>query len=306
MVKAKLAKAGAEVGVGDGHDQGYNSKYSLEGVKVATTAPQEALIARARDVFSADERMVAAYLVGGFAVGQGDAWSDVDLQCLVRDDAEQEVASSWREIANAIAPTEYIQPFAGTTGGVYITPQWAPLRRCFPRCLVGRPENSRGNGATRRQGRPAPQRGGPSPVAKRRAFFPLPTVEMFLYMLGNMVSVIGRRELVPATNGVILVRDIGLVGLLLAEQGWASTREHTFGNPFPFTKRLRTYLTEEQNELLFPCPRSCPPSIRSSKATWPWLVRSCPAPGAWPRRREILGLPPTKQPQSRTSRGAWA
>jgi hypothetical protein len=55
---------------------------------------------------------------------------------------------------------------------------------------------------------------------------------------------------VPATNGVIIVRDIGLVGLLLAKQGWASTREHTFGNPFPFTKRLRTYLTDEQNQLL--------------------------------------------------------
>jgi hypothetical protein len=29
-----------------------------------------------------------------------------------------------------------------------------------------------------------------------------------------------------------------LVGLMLAEQGWATTREHSFGNPFPFTKRL--------------------------------------------------------------------
>lgn len=78
----------------DGQNQGYGNKYSLEGVKVATTAPQDALISRAREVFTGDERVVAAYLVGGFAVGQGDPWSDVDLQCLVRDDAEQEVTSS--------------------------------------------------------------------------------------------------------------------------------------------------------------------------------------------------------------------
>ena len=49
-----------------------------------------------------------------------------------------------------------------------------------------------------------------------------------------------------------------MVGLLLAEQGWASTREHTFGNPFPLTKRLRTYLTEEQNELLLSLPPLVP------------------------------------------------
>jgi hypothetical protein len=78
-------------------------------------------------------------------------------------------------------------------------------------------------------------------------------------MLGNMVSVIGRNELIPATNGVIIVRDIDLVGLLLAEQGWVTTREHSFGNPFPFTKRLRTYLSDDQNQLL----ASLPPLVAS-------------------------------------------
>ena len=76
-------------------------------------------------------------------------------------------------------------------------------------------------------------------------------------MLGNMVSVIGRNELVPASNGVILVRDLDLVALMLAEQGLATTREHTFGNPFPFTKRLRSYLTAEQNAVL----ESLPPLV---------------------------------------------
>jgi hypothetical protein len=77
---------------------------------------------------------------------------------------------------------------------------------------------------------------------------------MFLYMLGNMVSVVGRNEPIPATNGVMMVRDVALVGLLLAEQGWRSTREHSAGNPFPFTKQLRGYLTDEQNALLASLP----------------------------------------------------
>lgn len=73
-------------------------------------------------------------------------------------------------------------------------------------------------------------------------------------MLGNMVSVIGRDEVIPASNGVIMVRDVALVTLLLAERGWSSTVEHQFANPFPFTKRLRSYLTDEQNQLLVSLP----------------------------------------------------
>jgi hypothetical protein len=99
-----------------------------------------------------------------------------------------------------------------------------------------------------------PERPVGRPDRREGRFFPEAAVDMFLYMLGNMVSVVGRNEPIPATNGVIMVRDRALVGLLLAEQGWRSTREHTAGNPFPFTKRLRTYLTDEQNDLLASLP----------------------------------------------------
>ena len=51
-----------------------------------------------------------------------------------------------------------------------------------------------------------------------------------------------------------MMRDIGLVGLLLAEQGLVTTREHAMGNPFPFTKRLRRYLTHEQHAVLESLP----------------------------------------------------
>ena len=52
------------------------SRYALAGVRAATTAAQEALIARATDVLRDDDRVIAAWLVGGFAVGDGDAFSD--------------------------------------------------------------------------------------------------------------------------------------------------------------------------------------------------------------------------------------
>ncbi|MGH9189311.1 MAG: hypothetical protein ACRD0Q_04665 [Acidimicrobiales bacterium] len=52
-------------------------------MRQATTAPQETFIAKATEVLSADDRVLAAYLVGGFAVGMGGAFSDVDLQVIV-------------------------------------------------------------------------------------------------------------------------------------------------------------------------------------------------------------------------------
>lgn len=77
----------------------------------------------------------------------------------------------------------------------------------------------------------------PRPDRRGEAFYPDAAVTMFLYMLGNVVAAIGRNEPIPASLGVIMTRDIALVGLLLAEQGIVSTRENTIGNPFPFTKR---------------------------------------------------------------------
>jgi hypothetical protein len=44
----------------------------------------------------------------------------------------------------------------------------------------------------------------PRPSRQGSPFFALGAVETFLYMLGDVVSVIGRNELISASNGVIL------------------------------------------------------------------------------------------------------
>jgi hypothetical protein len=139
--------------------------------EVATTAPQEALISRAREGFIADERVVAAYLVGGLAVGQGDPWSDVHLQCPVRDDTEQAVASSWHEIANAIAPTAYIQPFAGTTGGLCVTPQWLHFGLVSHAASSVDSKTVEGMVPLVDKGGLLPERGAPRPYRKGEPFF---------------------------------------------------------------------------------------------------------------------------------------
>jgi hypothetical protein len=244
-----------------------HSTYELPGVRSATTAPQESLTARAVEVLSADERVLAVYLVGGFAIGVGDAWSDIDLQCVIADDATDAFVTGWREVVARITPAVYVQPFAalvanrpttGPIGGMVITPEWLHLDIVFnPESTV---DPMTVEGMVPLFDRVGMLPGGPVPRPDRQGepFFPEAAVRYFLYMLGNMVTIVGRNEPIPGSNGVVLVRDIALVGLLLAEQGLATTREHTFGNPFPFTKRLRPYLTDEQQALLESLPPVAP------------------------------------------------
>lgn len=243
------------------NDQG---RYPLPGIRAATTGPQEAFIRRATEVLAEDDRVVAAYLVGGFAVGMGDAFSDVDLQVLVADAAADDVAATWLELVHRISQTVHVQPF-GTlnpaaprrgprAGGVCITPEWLHFDVVFHAASEVDGFAVEGMVPIVDKAGLLPAGGRPRPNRRSEPFFPEAAVLMFLYMIGNVVAAIGRDEPVPASNGVIMMRDIGLVGVLLAEQGFASTREHPFGNPFPFTKRLRGYLTEEQNALLASLP----------------------------------------------------
>jgi len=163
-------------------------------------------------------------------------------------------SSLWMNVAQAIAPTAHIQPFASGLGGICITPDWLHFDIVFNPLASVDPKTVEGMIPLLDKAGVLPAGSVARPSRQGAPFLPLPAVEHFLYMLGNMVSVIGRNEVIPGSNGVILVRDIDLVGLLLAEQGWATTREHTLGNPFPFTKRLRGYLTDEQNTLLASLP----------------------------------------------------
>ena len=293
--------------------------YSLDGVRRATTRPQEELIQRASQVLSADDRVIAAWLVGGFGVGQGDAFSDVDLQCSVRDEAAGELRESWTQVADRIAPVVHVSPYREAIGGTCITPDWRHFDIVFnPRSAVD-PAAIQGMVPLFDKAGDMPDHPVPRPDRTTDPFFPAAAVNMFLYMLGNMVAVVGRDEVIPGSNGVIMVRDQALVRLLLAERGIATTREHTFGNPFPFTKRLRRYLTDEQNAVL----ESLPPLtadwdsiigcyVALARAFLPRARRLADATGApWPAAYEQatiryfesmlgadLGIPPYVAPAS--------
>src|SRR5688572_5199374 len=97
--------------------EGSMMSYSLEGARSATTDPQEQVVLRVVEVLGRDDRVLAGYLVGGFAVGQGDAFSDVDLQFIVADEGVEELRDSWISLLEDIAPPAHVEPFQGVIGG---------------------------------------------------------------------------------------------------------------------------------------------------------------------------------------------
>jgi hypothetical protein len=187
-------------------------------------------------------------------VGQGDAYSDVDFQFLASDDATGDLAESWTELLERIAPPAHVSPFPGAIGGSVITPDWLHYDIAIHPVSAVDVATVEGMVPLFDKAGLLPDGPLPRPDRRREPFYPEFAVHQFLYMLGNMVSVVGRNEPIPLTNGVMLVRDMCLVRLFLAENGWETTREHAFGNPFPFTKRLRSYLDDEQNALLASLP----------------------------------------------------
>lgn len=267
------------------------TRYDLGGVRAATDAPQRAFIAHATSVLRADDRVAAVWLVGGFAVGNADAFSDIDLQVLAARDG---VADWWREVVDALAPTVSVRSFGAVAGGVCITPEWLHFDVVFHAPGTVDPRDVTGMVPLVDKAGLLPDGPVPRPFVPGPPFFPADAVELFLYMLGNMVAVVGRDEVVPGMNGVTMVRDLALVGLLLAENGIVTTREHGGGNAFAFTKRLRTYLTPEQNAVLAALPPVAP-SIESvidgyvalARAFLPRARRLAEATGAeWPEAYE--------------------
>ena len=293
-----------------------SSRYSLAGVKTATTAPHEAFVERAREVLEADDRVLAAYLVGGFAVGMGDAFSDVDLQVLVTEESAAELADGWVDLIHRITPTVNIQAFATldpaaprqapSGGGLCITPEWLHFDVVFRVAGSIDPHGVEGMMPLFDKAGLLPSEPTPRADRRREPFFPDGAVSMFLYMLGNVVAAIGRDEPVPASNGVIMMRDVALVRLFLAEQGLESTRGNTAPGTFPFTKRLRRYLTDEQHGILQALPPSGRPSMQPSTATSRWPRCSCPERKGSRQQRGHSGRRTTPERASPTSSGPSA
>ena len=106
-----------------------SGSYSLDGVTHAPRRLHKRLSCCVRSRRGGeDDRLVAGYLVGGFAVGQGDAFSD-DFQVIVADEAIDDVTSSWHMILERLAPPVHVNRIPN---GVVLVRDLCLVRLCSP------------------------------------------------------------------------------------------------------------------------------------------------------------------------------
>jgi hypothetical protein len=213
------------------------------------TAAQQDLIAKAHAVTAADSRIVAAWLGGSFAAGTADAYSDIDLNCAVTDESADWFTAHWGDLARQITPVVLAGPVPGVLGGYVITPGWLHLdllfhrrSQCDPAALTRAEPLFDRTGALLLPGTPAQ---AAKPAGPSGAYFPADAVNLYYYLLGNLAVVLGRGEVLLAMNGAVMRRDIGLVPVMLAENG---VRKHDG------RKRLNRYLTASQLAFLESLP----------------------------------------------------
>jgi Polymerase beta, Nucleotidyltransferase len=211
------------------------------------TREQARLIERCTEVVSRDERIEAAWLAGSFAAGTADEFSDIDLHCAIRDESADWFREHWSDLARQISPVVLVSPLAapGVIGGYAITPEW----QHFDIVMYPMAHFDPGRSGPMR---PLFDRGGilpTGPVAAPDVFgapyFPADSVNLYFYFLGNLAVVLGRGELIVSSSGSMVKRDVGLVQVMLGENGVRKTD----GN-----KRLNRYLTGEQRAFLTALP----------------------------------------------------
>jgi hypothetical protein len=222
-----------------------------------TDARQRALIDRAVVVVNGDDRILAAWLGGSYASGQADAYSDVDLHCLVVDDSAGWFTDHWSETAATIAgPLVLASNLPGVIGGYALTSDWVHLDLIIHPASMLEPPDVEGVQPLYDPTKVIPAQAERSGATRQGdPYFPAAAVDLFFYFLGNLVVTFGRGELIVAHGGIVAVRS-GLIDLMLAERGirrtggpngsthtWAPTSAHSW-NPFlaptsPETRSLK-------------------------------------------------------------------
>lgn len=182
----------------------------------------------------------AAWLGGSLARGIGDDWSDIDLHLAVTEpDGFDAVA--W---LSALVPIVMAEHIPGVPGGfIFVTPDWVHVD-----VIVHAVEGlDQGELPARvlldRDGVVRDVRGGPTTPGE--PYFPAEQVRLFLYFMGNAVTVLHRAELAALSHGTAAMRDQLLVPLMLAENGIRKDDG---------AKRLNRYLTDEQLAVLAALP----------------------------------------------------
>ncbi len=207
----------------------------------------DVIIQRARERLPADDRVLAVYLIGSYATGAEDRFSDLDVHLVVTDDSIGWFEQHWADILRDLAgPTVFTDRLPHLAGGLGITPDWLHIDLiAHSLTSFDRFQYDGVRVLFDRDGTLFPD--GDQPAEHGRPgtpYWPERVIPMFIYFLGNLVTVLGRDERIAANQGVGVVRDL-LIQLMLAERGVRRTGG---------AKRLNALLSAEQRATLEAIP----------------------------------------------------
>lgn len=206
----------------------------------------------ARSLLPVQPGVLAAWVGGSLARGQGDAYSDVDLNCLVTDESIPYWRTHWSNVAADCAGELVLARTIDDSivGGFSLTADWKHVDLIVHRqssfvvppdfYVVYDPRAWLTHSAKKSPDNRFYDIGG--------------MCEFFLYLAGSFATLIGRDELLLAQRAVIDLRE-WLIRLMIAENGnhWRSGQ-----------RRLNKYLTEGQRGELEALPTA---SASSAEAT---------------------------------------
>lgn len=232
------------------------------------------------DACRRDPRIDAAWLGGSVARGIADDWSDLDVHLAVAD-ADSFDVPSW---VTAALPVVLVDAIPGLQNAfIVVTPDWVHLDIVVHPASEDLADHLPCLPLKDTRNRLTPTDGGPD--APGEPYFPAQQVQIFLYFMGNAVTVLHRDELIALSQGTAVMRDQYLVPLMLAENGVHKNDG---------AKRLNRYLTADQRDALAALPaftvtesalRSAQKAIAGEYLTRARaLARRCGAP--WPTELE--------------------
>lgn len=179
-----------------------------------------------------DERVRAGWLAGSLARGDGDDWSDIDLHLAVADPADFDVPS-W---LGTLTPLVLGDPIPGVPGGyLCVTPDWVHID-VIVHAASGFTQDERQPCRVILDRDRLLHTVAAQDEEVREPYYPAEQVRIFVYFIGNAVTVLHRGELIVLSQGCAVMRD-SLIALMLAENGVTKSDG---------AKRLNRYLTNEQ------------------------------------------------------------
>jgi hypothetical protein len=257
--------------------------------KAPSDREQRAIIERATAALQADSRVLAAWLAGSYARGNADVYSDVDIHCLITDDSADWFRDHWPQMAGEIMPVLMHHSIPGVAGGFVLSPAWQHLDLIFNAVSDFDPE-------ALTEFVPLFDREGRLPAA---AAPPQPTVpavslsreqiDLYFYIIGNLVVTLGRGEYLVALGGVNGVRDAFLVPVMIAAAGNTRSGGAKRLNPFlgpdhrRFLEQLPAVSAEPESICTFMSilareyARLAKPVAASSGIEWPTALEQATA-----------------------------